>query len=415
MTIMKLKTINIFIVLTISNICVFAQHFAGSAKLDSVKNDGFYSIILPPTVTSKLNQNFSDLRIINSKGVETPYILATEGKTYHSSYFKEYKIEEKKIVPKCSTSIVIKNENKTEINNISVEVKNADVVKFSQVLGSDDAKNWFAIKSAYLFDLNNHVSQPNTFNIINFPISNYRYFKIDFIDSNSAPINIIRAGYFDTKIQEGKFTLLPSPSFKVVNHIDTKQTFINIKFPKNELIDRLEFTFSGPKFYQRDAVLGYYINLPKNKKEFHTITDFTLKSSEINAFDLAHSINMKDLVLIIQNENNPELTTLNVQAFQLTKYLKTYLSKGEKYTLNFSDKNALAPIYDLEYFSDSIPGILANIQLDSVTYHQHIHHRKPHHIKKWYENTIIIWSILISVLGLMTFIVFAMLKDIKKE
>lgn len=411
---MNTKSINILIFLILSNLYLQAQHFAGSAKLDSVKNDGFYSIILPPTVTSKLNQNFSDLRILNSKGVETPYILATEGKTYHSSYFKEYKITEKKIVPKCSTSIIIKNENKTEINNISVEVKNADVVKFSQVLGSDDAKNWFAIKSAYLFDLNNHVSQPNTFNIINFPISNYRYFKIDFIDSNSAPINIIKAGYFDTKIEEGKFTLLPTPVFKVVNHTESKQTFINITFPENELIDRLEFTFTAPKFYQREAVLGYYANLPKNKKEFHPITNFTLKSNQINAFDLAHSINKKELVLIIQNENNPELSIKDVQAFQLTKYLKTYLTKGESYKLKFGDKNALAPIYDLAYFTDSIPGILPNIQLDSITYHHHIHHRKPHHIKKWYENTIIIWSILISVLGLMTFIVLTMLKDIKK-
>jgi hypothetical protein len=44
----------------------------------------------------------------------------------------------------------------------------------------------------------------------------------------------------------------------------------------------------------------------------------------------------------------------SVSASQLSQSLISYLEKGEEYALLFGDAKAIAPVYDLQFFADSL-------------------------------------------------------------
>lgn len=137
--------LSLFLILI--NICGYSQDYSKKATLAKVEKDGFYSIVLTPEITSQVQDNFSDIRILNTKNLEIPYIIGNEEAKYSSRAFVEYPIVEKKIVPNCCTSIIIENTDKQSINNLSLEVKNSDAAKPYEILGSDDKLQWFGIKS----------------------------------------------------------------------------------------------------------------------------------------------------------------------------------------------------------------------------------------------------------------------------
>jgi hypothetical protein len=389
----------------------YSQSYSGKASLSKISQDDFYSIVLTPEITSQLLQSNADIRIINSKGVEVPYIYENETAVYRSTAFIEYPVVEKKIVPNRFTSIIVENAAKKAINNICIEVRNSDAFKLSEILGSDDKKEWFGIRSTYTFQNNNSDNSTTSYNVIGFPLSDYRYFKIQFSDSNLAPLNIIRAGYFDSKVEQGKFSQIPSPVVIQKDSAD-HMSYAKLNCKVANRIDRLEFAIDGPRYYVRHAELALLVSGKHHKKHFETVVSFDLKSNSPHAIDLPATIQEKELYLLVKNDNNPPLKIRSVKAFQLTQYLKAYLNKNEDYSLLFGNKDAQMPVYDLQYFTDSIAGVLPNVKIGEIVNSKAITNQV--HTAKWYENTILIWTVLLVVLTFMAYMVFSMMKDIGK-
>lgn len=408
---MKIAKILVFAILLFHCFAGYSQQYSGKAGLSEIDKDGFYSIVLTPDITSQLLENNADIRIMNSKGIEVPYIYENETAVYRSTAFIEYPVVEKKVVPNCCTSLIIENADKTAINNISIEVRNSDAFKLSEILGSDDQQTWFGIKSTYIFQ--NDYSQASTTNyhVIGFPLSNYTYFKMQFSDSNQAPLNIVRAGYFDSKVEQGKFLQISSPVITQKDSAD-HTSYTRLVFKNANRLDRLEFEINGPRYYVRQAELVLLVTGKHHKKHFETIISFDLKSNSPHAVDLPATLQHKELYLLIKNDNNPPLKITSVKAFQLTQYLKAYLNRGEQYSLVFGNKEAKMPIYDLQYFTDSIPGVLPDAKIGEIAIS--VIAEDQVHTVKWYENTILIWAVLLVVLIFMAYMVYAMMKDMEK-
>src|SRR5688572_8794052 len=86
-----------------------AQTFRGESPLSKVETDGFYRIAVTPELTTHLNENFTNIRIIDSKGVEVPYLFQQEKPEYHTLQFKTYAIVEKKQTKGCCTTLILHN------------------------------------------------------------------------------------------------------------------------------------------------------------------------------------------------------------------------------------------------------------------------------------------------------------------
>jgi len=187
-----------------------AQQFNWQASLAPVSSDGYYKILLSPEIVSKLNDNLGDIRLYSIDNKEIPYVNEVEVPFETKDYFVEYKIIEKKELTSWPyyTRLVIHNPKKTEISNIQLVIRNTDVSKSLKLSGSDDNKNWYSIKDSYRFHSMYSDETTSVIKIIDFPVSNYEYYEILIDDWKNNPINIVKAGYFNTSIEKGKYSLL---------------------------------------------------------------------------------------------------------------------------------------------------------------------------------------------------------------
>ncbi|MBC7485241.1 MAG: DUF3999 family protein [Cytophagaceae bacterium] len=390
-----------------------AQYYNWSAALDSVSQDGFYKLILNPTITDKITtMNYADLRIYDQHKSEVAYLLQEEWNN-DKTLFQEYTVLSKENSPERFTKLIIHNPRKNNIDNFSLVVKNNNAYKTAKLSGSDDNQNWYFITDDYqlslMYDQQGVVNEKR----MSFPLSNYEYYKLEVNDSASAPLNILKVGYYTTSVETAKQILLPLPVVHQADSLKTKQTFVEFEFKANFHVHTLHFSINGPKFYKRKAILYTVTRDAKMRVELSEQFRFDLISSGPHTVSIPE-VYGKDFLIRIENEDNESLRINSIQAFQTTRYLVSYLERNNHYTLCVGNKKASLPIYDLASFSDSIPSALAEIKPLPFEFIKK-QEAKVEVKESWFKSKIWIWSALAIVLGLLGLISYRMIKDMEKK
>lgn len=392
---------------------VKAQHYKWQANVDNVSDKGFYNILIPPSINGNLNTDFTDIRLFDDKNKEIPYLHRTEIPITNKLLFKEYKIVSKEIVKGCCTRIVLENKERGKINNVSIAIKNADVQKKFKLSGSDDKKVWFVIKDNYLFHSIYSDSEISEIKLLNFPLSNYPYYKIEINDSVSAPINILKIGYYDTYSEKGKYVEVPEVMVSQEDSIKLKKSFVKISFGTNQVIDKLDLEITGPAYYLRKANICELkkdsIKKRKSFSYFNQLQEINLASNELNTIYFSN-LKTKELYLIIDNADNQALQVRSAKAYQLNNYLTAYLEKGKKYVLKYGDDKLAAPNYDLKYFQDSIPPNTPLISTGKIT---GLIKDEIQAESSWSKNKAILWVAIGLVVVLLTMMSVKMIKEMK--
>jgi hypothetical protein len=216
----NLKKILLFITIIWLSSNVSAQDWHWQADLDDIAKDGFYKINISPEIVSASENNNGDIRIYDASDNEIPFIIDKEQSVNLKEFFVEYKIitnETQRKWPYYS-QIIIHNPKKNEISNFQFIIRNADVSKNLKLSGSDDAAHWYVIKDKYRFRSIYNDESTSVIKILNFPNSNYEYFEILIDDWRDNPINIQKAGYFDTAVEEGKYAVITKPVVEPVRN-----------------------------------------------------------------------------------------------------------------------------------------------------------------------------------------------------
>lgn len=401
---MKIALFLLFVFFVISQ--VTGQSFTLEAKIDSVLEDGNYQILIAPEVSTHLKQDFSDVRIYDSKNHEVPYFLKIEKAHVSTESFKSYEIIEHNKVPDCCTHLIIRNTEKNKIDNIGLIIKNADVRKKARLSGSDDMVNWYTIKDNYELESLYNNQKTEEVKILHFPLSDYEYFRLDISDSLSLPISILQAGYYDVGHENATWLDLPAPTVVQTDSID-KKSYVKIAFQASQYIDRIKFNISGPDNFLRQAKIC--TRTTNNEKSYYpVITAFELRSNRTNEV-LLDSFFGKELYLIIDNRDNPPLSVESVDASQIRRTLITHLQKNMNYVLRFGDKNASLPDYDLKYFNDKLTihpkvlkvGAVERIEFDKVQ------------DEEFFTTKLWVWAAVIGMVLLLAYFSVRMIKDIK--
>jgi hypothetical protein len=244
------------------------------------------------------------------------------------------------------------------IRNVSLIIKNAETQKRGTLLGSDDQKTWYALKDNFYFDAIDNSDQTYEARALNFPLSNYEYLSLIIHDSTSAPLNILKVGYYETESTTGQYSTIPGSRFSVAEKKTEKQSVINIEFDSVQLVDKLEFFISNPPFYHRQATL--YENTTRTNRKGKTeayqryLEHVELTSTHPAMLSLNYG-KLRKLSLVIDNADNQPLTIRSVQAFQLNRYVTAWLEADKSYSLIIGEKDLPAPNYDLAYFKEKIP------------------------------------------------------------
>ncbi|MFK7900184.1 MAG: DUF3999 family protein [Cyclobacteriaceae bacterium] len=391
-----------------------AQEFAYQTKVKSVDKTGYYKIMLSPDLLGKLRSDKGDLRVYDQEGKEQPYLLQREVASSTTSLFEEYKIIDKKYEKDAISHLIFHNKEKKAIDNVSIIVKNTDVQKRARLSGSDDKKNWYVIKNNYLLHSMDSKDETSELKILDFPLSDYQYFKLEINDNWRLPINILKVGNYNTQKIKGSSTTF---NFRVSSQKDSAKTsYVKLELPELNYLEKLKLVVSGSEYYSREVnVLVKRNELNSKKKEityFESVGSFRLHSNSENEFDL-QGLSVDQLYLEINNRDNQALKIEKVTASYLNYYVIASLQLESAYTLRFGDETIYRADYDIKNFADQVSKDASKVVHEGV-----IQAKKKEELKKEssiFENSYFIWAV-IGVVGLLLgFISLRMIKDIGKK
>jgi hypothetical protein len=300
---------------------------------------------LPPQITASLEPDLRNIRIIDNKAVEVPYMVLTETQDYNTVEWTPMKIE-KELRRGCCTIVTLFNENKDLIDNFLLQIKNAEIHKFGTLRGSDDGQIWYAVTEKFELSFGRLKSEEVS-RIFDFPLSNYKYYRLTISDSTTAPLNVVGALRTREDIIHGGYIEIPNVTIVSCDSTQNRETWGIIKFDTAQYVDRIEFDVFGPHLFKRNATL-----FRKVKNRFQAIQSFNIISGQSRP--LFVGLKEKELFLRVNNDNNPPLKFTQVAAYQLKRSLIAYLEAGRDYRIALG-KGLEVPNYDLEFFRDSIP------------------------------------------------------------
>lgn len=158
-----------------------------------------------------------------------------------------------------------------------------------------------------------------------------------------------------------QFSRLPVQTF---THTDSaKKTLLRLTFGQPVYPAQVVFYISGPELYRRTGkvVLGqkrvYERRRRKRRRRSRlqeTSVPLLLQSNAPTNVELPRQ-KVEQLLIQLENADNPPLTIDSVQVLEENRYLVANLEADQLYFLQFGAENADGPAYDLAYFRDSVP------------------------------------------------------------
>ncbi len=388
-----------------------AQQFKAEATLPPTDADGFYRVLITPEAAAYPNQTFSNVRLYDAQQKEVPYIVEQEQPVYQKEQFREYTIVEKKQEPGCCTTLILENPDKAAINNINLLIRNAEVIKEATLSGSDDRKSWFVIKEKFTLQSIDNPNEAAAMKTVNFPLSNYTYYQLRINDSTQAPLNIIKVGYYNALTSIGAYTEVSPRSIATADSIKQKKTYIHVLFDTLRLLDKVELSLTGTPYFMRqvDVYERQVRNTKKGTKDYYEfVTSFGISSAGAAIVHLP-MVKSRELMLVVDNQDNPSLTVSSLKVHQLNRYLVAWLKKGEKYTLRFGSGQMTEPSYDLAFFKDSLSYQPTVLKVQNVQTIQAAD--KKEESPTFFTDKRVIWVAIILVIGILGFMSVRLIRE----
>lgn len=378
---------NIVPVLLLLCMQVHAQ-FKNKAALQPVNKTGFYSITVTPELSSYVKTDFSDLRVMDEKGQQVPYVIKGTVTNEYDTTYTQLKIIKDKQNDSGKSIITIANTEKTSLSSIALLIRNASVSRNIDITGSDDNIHWFSIIDNGILERKEITDTDRYVQAISFPLSSYRYLNLAVYNGKNAPLNIISAGVLKLTGTKNGVPVVYNPVGDIVQadssdgysyiHITDKNTY-------HKLLVKARLT--GQKFFNRTG------RIIADNKIIAGIQILADTSTVI----VSPVFKAKDWWVQIYNGDNPPLKVTSIETAQELKHVVAWLDSGKTYHLEMNDSSAVAPVYDLQQFKDSIPNSVAEIKYSNI---QPIEIVKPVAATGFFKQAWI-WPVMIGVLAVL--------------
>lgn len=390
---------------------VVAQSFKYKWKLDSVNESGFHNISITPEISGYLRVDFNDLRIIDESNNNVPHIMRAAGIKWSEKLFREFPILSNTVTDSFQSVLTITNPTGQPITQLKVFLRNSSVSRPASLSGSNDNKTWFIIDDKLQLNRSFETLKDQYIQELNFPLSNYRYFKLVVDNFNNDPLNIVKIGSYQNIDYRSVNPYLHNPTATLKQKDSADETFLEMDWPNAIHLDKLNFNILAPKFYSRN--LRIYLH-KYNESMMMGLSEplgfFTLRSGTNNTVDFPR-IKTDKLYCVIENGDNPPLQIKEVGAEQASFEVIAYLEKNNHYALLLGDSMASSPNYDLSTFKDSIPlqqkfvTVLGNPEMI-----KHVTSKKEKESNRWW-----IWPALAVLILSLGFLTYKLVLDMKKR
>lgn len=383
------------------------EGFKYYCPLDTVKAAGFYNIELTPELNAYLKTDYSDLRIVNDSGKWVPHeihIPAQERTNNSVIWYLKFNVIENS---RNNTILLIEPQLEV-ISNLGLEISNTVAERFCTLSGSNDKLNWFVINDSILVNpVPDETATQNTFRI-DFPPSNYQFFKIVIKNNNKDPFDIKKVVEYGVADKSGPKRLIENPATNILQKDSGKISYIKVVQAKPYHIGSISLTLSRVKYFSRRVEM--YI--PDGESHsFSTpgklLANFNISNNSTLNFGTPIN-NAPVFYLLIYNEDNLPVKVESVKTASVYGYVTTYLEKGDKYKLIMNNKEATAPQYDISRIHANLPASIPLLAPGKVSAFEEIKNAEvPAKNYRW-----VLWACLIAALGILLFFTKKMVKEV---
>jgi len=375
------------------------------ADIKRIDSSGVYKVALTPEFLSKsTSKGLYDVRIADEKGKFVAYTIISNPSDKAKPVFVEFP-EVKQITNNDTiTYYVAENKDKVKVNQLWLRLKNTAVNRLADISGSDDQQHWFAIKENIQLQDAGTGNDADYEQMLSFPTSDYRYFKIRIGNKNKDFVKITRCGVYLDNVA-GNLQYVQLPPIKLTNKTANKQTIYDVDLRGNYVINSLKFDVSSPKYYNRHVTI-YDVGSKAEK----VLYDDSISSSFPR--DIAFLAKTNKLRIDIANGDDNPLVMKNILAFQLQDFAVCYLEKGHNYFLLAGDTTANEVSYDLS-FVHSKP-----ISEFPVIGHSDVLRNPAYTTSKAQPKnrfTLLLWAVIGSALILLSLLTWKMVKEINSK
>lgn len=325
------------------------------APVPQVQTGAYHDILLGPQLTSRLAPNAENLRLVDTSGIEIPYLFNAQEPSQLNVALKWYPQRGKAERWRRYSRSIFENPRRDAIDEMVLKVRNADVTQHFWLSGSDDMTNWRIIKEDYSYASAYDLS--STYNLITlqFPPVDYRYYKVEIRHYWREPIDVMGAGYYRVDAQEGRYTEIPDVQVTQTDDVGEKRSYIEIDLGGMQYVERLHLQIDGPERYYRNAVL----------EGGGMRREIALTSKEVPRFEF-EGLRAEKMRLTIENLDDQPVKVVRVRAYQLRRSVTARLSKGMEAQLLVYQEDYRAPAYDLVHFAAELPARRPVLRMDSL-------------------------------------------------
>jgi len=406
---MKISSVYYIIFLFIVTQTAFSQdnQFLYKRKIMEIEKEGWYSIKLPDAIFDRLNDRFSNIRILRiseKDTVEIPYILHTANDvvTHESVDLNIINKSNKGNIQYFTLAL----HEAQKVNSLDVIFKQKNFNALIKIEGSHDQQVWFEIadRQRILSIQNEFVDY--SFSSVNFSTSAYKYLRIT--TTPDVPLDIEKISLKNQSISKGVENKITS-KWKVIEDKNTRQTIVNVLLDHYVPVSKLNLDISHDDDFYRDFSIDYVTDSslsPKGWIKFYsTISENYVTSINPNTFVFPQVVG-KAFRLVIHNHDNRPLKFNAVEFIGPQVMLKAKLQHGDNY-LFYGNPTLGSPSYDLSHFNKSIPDSMPMLSIG-------IEERVAASIEKTnalFDSKVWLWGIMAVLIIVLGFFTLRMMKN----
>ena len=406
---MKIKIITIILFLIPCFLFGQMESYSYKNKLEGIENT-WHQITLPADIFGKVKSDFSDIRIYGiTKGkdtVETPYLLRVEKESF---VLEKYSLEitNKSFIKKGYYFTLI-NLKQVDLTQIKLLFKNKNFDWKLNLEGSNGNEEWFTIKEDYRILSIYNESMNYRFTTLNFPVSNYKYFRV-FIKAKEKPKSLYAFGnILDRKrVKYNEFTVT---DLKIEEDKEQKTSIIDLTLENKVPISTMKINILDSFDYYRTIKIQYLADSfqiqKKWKYNYRTLVSKTLSSLEKPEFKFNSTIADKWRI-VIENRDNKSLKISGIEVKGYEHKLLVRFIEPANYFLVYGKVNSHFPNYDISRFSANIPDSLVRLNLGELKI---IPKKEVEELKPIFENKNWLWAVMIVIIGVLGWFTMRMMK-----
>jgi len=354
---------------------LLAQGPQWQASLPSVTRAGVHAVLLSPELMGRSRIDLGDIRLLDSLGVEVPYVLRAQPTMPPRDVFVPCTLLRNEVVPR-HTLVELERPADHALEGLHIRVRPADVHKRVRVTGSDDRRHWYMVKDDHLAAEGALGDPPYQVLSVPLPRSDYRYFRIDLNDSLTPPMRVLAVGYFTVDVPMPRYT--EAAPLRWTQQDSAGITRIHVVGDQLLPIDRLVFAVDDTALFHRNGSIQEKRTITTGRGRHRQMrTEMDQLASFAIGSDLARVIDPGTLRadtfdLVIDNGDDRPLHFNALRAYAIEQLLLAQLEPGMVYQLVTGDPTRSAPQYDLAHFSAQLPLPLDTLMASSPTMIPHV-------------------------------------------